>query len=63
MYTPTNGLNKLLHEYVKSHFELFNAQTGPNWLVAVVEDINRQQAIGDFSRRTFTTSLGIWALA
>jgi hypothetical protein len=48
MYTPTNGLNKLLHEYVVSHHALFNTQTGPNWLVAVVEYINREQAIGNF---------------
>ena len=48
MYAPTNGLNKLLHEYVTSHFELFNVQTGPNWLVAVLEDINRKHSIKDF---------------
>jgi hypothetical protein len=48
LYTPTNGLNKLLHDYIISHFELFNAQTGPNWLVAVVEDINRNQSIEKF---------------
>ena len=48
LYTPTNGLNQRLHEYVASHFELFNAQTGPNWLVAVVEDINRKQPIETF---------------
>jgi len=48
LYTPSNSLNKLLHEYVVSHFELFNAQTGPNWLVAVLEDINRAEQIGKF---------------
>jgi hypothetical protein len=48
MYAPQNGLNKLLHEYVKSHYELFNSQTGPNWLVAVVEDIGREEFIDTF---------------
>lgn len=48
MYTPTNGLNRLLHEYVVSHYQLFNAQTGPNWLVAVLEDIRREHSIEKF---------------
>ena len=50
MYAPTNGLNKLLHEYVSSHYELFNSQTGPNWLVAVIEDIGRDRSIEESSR-------------
>lgn len=32
-----------------SHFDLFNNQTGPHWLVAIVEDINREQRIEKFS--------------
>jgi hypothetical protein len=59
LYTPMNGLNKLLHEYIvghegadgqhiPGHFELFNAQTGPNWLVAIVEDVSRAQPIERF---------------
>jgi hypothetical protein len=48
MYTPTNGLNKLLHEYVVSHDELFNAQTGPNWLVAILEDIHGKELKPEF---------------
>jgi hypothetical protein len=61
LYTPMNGLNESLHRYIVgrwdadaksligSHFELFSAQTGPNWLVAIVEDINRGQEIERFS--------------
>jgi hypothetical protein len=64
LYTPMNGLNEALHRYIvgrwdadaKSniggHFELFNVQTGPNWLVAIVEDINRGQEIERFSAGT-----------
>ena len=48
LYTPTNALNKLLHDYVVSHFEFFNVQTGRNWLVAVLEDINYGESIEKF---------------
>ena len=48
MYAAANGLNEKLHNYVVSHYEFFNAQTGPNWLVAVVEDIGREQSIEKF---------------
>lgn len=48
LYAPTNGLNQFLHQYVVGHFQLFNRQTGPNWLVAVLEDINRKQGIDEF---------------
>jgi hypothetical protein len=37
LYTRTEGLNRLLHEYVLNHFEQFRKQTGPNWLVAILE--------------------------
>ncbi|WP_433968193.1 hypothetical protein [Tunturiibacter gelidiferens] len=37
LYTRTEGLNRRLHEYVWKHFDQFRKQTGPNWLVAIVE--------------------------
>ena len=39
IYSHIKGLNGYLSKYVTDNFELFNAQTGPNWLVAVLEDI------------------------
>ena len=39
IYSHIRGLNSHLHAYVMNNFDLFNAQTGPNWLVAVLEDI------------------------
>jgi hypothetical protein len=50
LYAPLNGLNEALHSYIKRHYEYsFSGLTGPNWLVAVVEDINREQEIEKFS--------------
>ncbi len=39
IYSHIKGLNNYLHTYVMNNFELFNKQTGPNWLVALLEDI------------------------
>jgi hypothetical protein len=48
LYAPSNGLNKLLHEYVLRNFETFRVITGPHWLVAVIEDIPNWKTIKDF---------------
>jgi len=58
MYTPNNGLNEALHKYMvggeggtgtfNAHAEYFNALTGQNWLVAVVEDISHGKRIEEF---------------
>jgi hypothetical protein len=39
IYASENALNKRLHKYVERRCENFNALIGPNWLVAVLEDI------------------------
>ncbi len=49
LYAPLKGLNEALHAFVKLNFELFGMLTGPNWLVAVVEDFNRDQEIEKFT--------------
>lgn len=50
LYTPTNGVNQALHTYVSDlhEYEYFHTATGPNWLVAVVEDIRAGHKIDDF---------------
>jgi hypothetical protein len=48
MYTPRNSLNKKLHAYVVSHTKFLHLQTGLNWLVFVVEDLNRDYPIEEF---------------
>ena len=48
LYTPTNGVNHLLHTYTVDNFELFSTATGPNWLVAVIEDIGAGHQINEF---------------
>jgi hypothetical protein len=48
LYTPTNGINQALHMYVVDNFEFFHVATGPNWLVAVIEDIGAGHQINEF---------------
>jgi len=48
LYTPNNGVNGALHNYVKSNPEFFHTQTGDNWRVAVLEDITNEHFIDGF---------------
>lgn len=45
---PEKGLNESLHKYIIDHYEFFNVQTGPNWLVAILEDIGRRNPFKRF---------------
>ncbi len=40
IYSRVKGLNHHLHEYVSGNAEGFNGLTGPNWLVAVLENVH-----------------------
>jgi hypothetical protein len=46
LYTPLNGLNRRLHKYVDSRWELLNELTGTNCLMVAVE--KRDHPIKDF---------------
>lgn len=48
LYGPMKGVNQAFHTYVVNNFEFFHTATGPNWLVAVVEDIRDQHYIDGF---------------
>lgn len=49
LYSPINGLDGRLHEYVVSHWLLINRLTGDNCLLLAVEDIRRPESnIGEF---------------
>jgi len=48
LYTPQNGLDQRLHEYVVSHWNYLNRLTGDSSLLAALEDRDRERAIDDF---------------
>ena len=48
LYTPENGLDQRLHEYVDKHWSFLNRLTGENSLLAALEDRERDRAIKDF---------------
>lgn len=49
LYTPMNGLDARLHEYMTSHWSLMDALTGHKWLLLAVEDIEwARPTIDDF---------------
>jgi hypothetical protein len=48
LYTPTNGLNQKLHEYVRSRWHMLNRLTGESCLMFAVEDLERGRPIEAF---------------
>lgn len=48
LYTPENGLDKRLHEYVDQRWSFLNRLTGENSLLAALEDRDRDRSIADF---------------
>jgi hypothetical protein len=48
LYTPQNGLDQRLHEYVDKQWRYLNQLTGSNSLLAALENRERDRAIGDF---------------
>jgi hypothetical protein len=48
LYTPQNGLDERLHEYVDKHWRDLNRLTGSNSLLVALENRQRDRAIGDF---------------
>ena len=48
LYTPQNGLDQRLHEYVEQHWSFLNRLTGENSLLAALEDRDRDRPIEDF---------------
>lgn len=48
LYTPTNGLDRRIHEYVQNHWNLLNRLTGDSCLLFAVEDIERGPNIDEF---------------
>jgi hypothetical protein len=61
LYTPENGLDQRLHEYVDKHWSFLNRLTGNNSLLAALEGRERGRAIEDFAPRRSTTSRASWA--
>ena len=48
LYTPMNGLDARLHQYVMSRWQFLNRLTGNSCLLFAVEDIERGQDIKEF---------------
>src|SRR5215216_6602291 len=48
LYTPMNGLDERMHNYVRSHWHLLNRLTGYNCLLIAVEDPFDNQEIQNF---------------
>jgi len=48
LYTPGNGLNARLHEYVRSHWTILNGLTGDNSLLMAIEDVQSDLSIEKF---------------
>lgn len=48
LYTPQNGLDGQLHEYVVGHWSMLNRLTGRNALLFAVENIDRDRPIESF---------------
>src|SRR5690242_236793 len=42
LYTPGNGLDGRLHDYIRSRWDLMNTLTGDACLLLALEDVNRQ---------------------
>jgi hypothetical protein len=48
LYTPQNGLDQRLHEYVDQHWHYINRLTGENSMLVALEKRARGRAISDF---------------
>lgn len=48
LYGPTGEVDQALHTYVSKNIEFFHTATGPNWLVAVIEDFRDMHYIDGF---------------
>jgi hypothetical protein len=48
LYTPQNGLDGRLHEYVSSHWNFLNRLTGDSSLLAALESRDHARSIDDF---------------
>jgi hypothetical protein len=48
LYTPQNGLDQRLHEYVSSHWNFLNRLTGESSLLAALESRDHDRSISDF---------------
>jgi hypothetical protein len=48
LYTPQNGLDQRLHEYVEQQWSFLNRLTGEKSLLAALEDRERDRSIDDF---------------
>jgi hypothetical protein len=48
LYTPQNGLDERLHEYVAGHWDLLNRLTGDSSLLAALENRDVNRGIEDF---------------
>jgi hypothetical protein len=48
LYTPQNGLDQRLHEYVSGHWNLLNRLTGESSLLAALENRDTNRSIDDF---------------
>ena len=48
LYTPQNGLDGRLHEYVSSHWNFLNRLTGESSLLAALESRDHDRSIDDF---------------
>jgi hypothetical protein len=48
LYTPQNGLDGRLHEYVSSHWNFLNRLTGESSLLAALESRDHGRSIDDF---------------
>jgi len=48
LYTPRNGLDGRLHEYVSSHWNFLNRLTGESSLLAALESRDHDRSIDDF---------------
>src|SRR3954452_761455 len=48
LYTPQNGLDQRLHEYVSSHWNFLNRLTGETSLLAALESRDHDRSISDF---------------
>jgi hypothetical protein len=49
LYTPVNGLDARLHEYVRDHWWLLNRLTGESCLLVALEDPEGRRPIEDFN--------------
>jgi hypothetical protein len=48
LYTPQNGLDQRLHEYVSGHWNFLNRLTGESSLLAALESRDHERSIDDF---------------